>query len=332
MSLRFVAFASLALALLAAPALARPEREPDLGQVLEDLERGIRALKVLGRHEQAREMAELADAVRKRRKHAHREGARDREVAAHRLEVMRIAMHALREAERREAVERMERCIHADELALRGRRDDEAVHAMKNAPGVGARIELLLLAADLWREFGHEKKAALCHGLAKELKKGRKREDRPAPRREHDERRRRAEEWIEVMRHAMKALVEAEERDRAHRLEHKIHSFELQLEGRKDEKAREVVETAPSLGETARILERAGDLWAEFGDERAAEFTHRVARDVAEHARRAEPERRDRRRIEVRERLEKLEANLREVMRAVDRMAGELRRLEKQIR
>ncbi|MFH1921396.1 MAG: M56 family metallopeptidase, partial [Planctomycetota bacterium] len=50
----------------------------------------------------------------------------EREVLAQRLEALRTALPALREAERGDAVELVERAIHAGEVTLEGRKDDEA--------------------------------------------------------------------------------------------------------------------------------------------------------------------------------------------------------------
>ena len=76
---------------------------------------------------------EVARGERSERDRAERKPT-EREVAQQQLEAMRIAIHALREGEKRDAVGLMERAIHARELQLAGRRDDEARQIMERAP------------------------------------------------------------------------------------------------------------------------------------------------------------------------------------------------------
>jgi ppGpp synthetase/RelA/SpoT-type nucleotidyltranferase len=64
----------------------------------------------------------------------------------------------------------MERVIHARKLRLEGRRDGEARRIYERSPGVEDQIELLMVAAKLWAEFGHERKAKTIYALAKEMK------------------------------------------------------------------------------------------------------------------------------------------------------------------
>ena len=143
------------------------ERE-DPRRILEGLERGIGALQALGRHDEAEHLERLANEVRQRmrRREANR---KEIEIAEQRLEVMRLAIKAFREAEKSDAAEALEKAIHALELRVEGRDDPEARKIRGNAPELGQQVELLLYAGDLWEEFGHERKAAMCTELGREL-------------------------------------------------------------------------------------------------------------------------------------------------------------------
>ena len=155
------------------------------------------ALRELGRHEELEALERVAHDVRqelqgrrdrpqRERQRAHR-SANEREVAQHQLEIMRMAMPALREGERRDAAELLEHAIHARELALEGRRDDEAQHIRETAPNRGQLSEILGLASRLWSEFGHEERAGAVGELAEQM--------RARVRRERDERAQREQDW-----------------------------------------------------------------------------------------------------------------------------------------
>ena len=101
-----------------------------------------------------------------------------------RLHRMEQAVHALLEAGREDAADLLRRAMRAVEVRLEGRTDREARRIWEGAPDLPNQVELLRMAARLWREFGHEEKAAAVAELAEELWAGR---DRP---RERDERRR----------------------------------------------------------------------------------------------------------------------------------------------
>jgi hypothetical protein len=163
------------------------EADRELVEILEGLEHGMVALERIGKRDLHDMLGEIADAVRAKRRALHgerdvigigtapgrsKEGDRaqsEREAALHQLEVMRIAMHALLEAERGDAAELLERAIHSREVNLEGRRDEEARAIRERAPGLGEQTEILLHAADLWDEFGHEKKAALVRELGRQF-------------------------------------------------------------------------------------------------------------------------------------------------------------------
>ncbi len=155
----------------------------------------------------------------------------------HQLEILRMAMPALREGERTDAAELLEHAIHARELGLEGRRDDEAQRIRETAPNRGQLAEILGLASRLWREFGHEEQAQAVGELAEQMRTRLhrerderaqreqdrprrevrdRREDRDRPdvreRREQPDRYQAAMERIERLEVHMKRLAEAVER------------------------------------------------------------------------------------------------------------------------
>ncbi len=183
---------------------ARSEETEHLHNVLDGLERGMMALRELGRHEELEALERVAHDVRRElegrrdrpqreRQRAHR-SENEREVAQHQLEIMRMAMPALREGERRDAADLLEHAIHARELGLEGRRDDEAQHIRETAPNRGQQAEILGLASRLWGEFGHEERARAVGELAEQMRARVHRERDEHAQREQDRPRREARE------------------------------------------------------------------------------------------------------------------------------------------
>ncbi len=226
---------------------AQAKEVEHLHKVLEGLEHGMGALRELGRHEELEALERVAHDVRRElegrrdrpqreRERAHR-GENEREMAMHQLEILRMAMPALREGERRDAADLLEHAIHARELGLEGRRDDEAQHIRETAPNRGQQAEILGLASRLWREFGHEERARAVGELAEQMRarlhrqrdehaqrgqdrprwearERREDPDRPAARerREQPDRYQAAMERIERLEVHMKRLAQAMER------------------------------------------------------------------------------------------------------------------------
>ena len=134
-------------------------------------------------------------------------------------------MPALREGERRDAAGLLEHAIHARELALEGRRDDEAQRIRETAPNRGQLSEILGLASRLWSEFGHEERAHAVGELAEQMRarvhrerddRAQREQDRPRrearDRREQPDRYQAAMERIERLEVHLKRLAEAMER------------------------------------------------------------------------------------------------------------------------
>ena len=135
-----------------------------LEKVIHQLNAGIKALKMIDRHEDAQH---LADIVRELK---HKMGATsERRVAQHQLEVLRSAFRACQEAEKAKWAEAIEHAIHARELRLEGRRDAEARRVYETQPSLGNVAELLMASSRLWKEFGHEREAKECMKLGKQF-------------------------------------------------------------------------------------------------------------------------------------------------------------------
>ncbi len=165
------------------------------------------ALRELGRHEELEALERVAHDVRRelqgrrdrrqRERHRAHRSENEREVAQHQLEIMRMAMPALREGERRDAAGLLEHAIHARELALGERRDYEAQRLRETAPNRGQQAEILGLASRLWGEFGHEERARAVGELAEQMRARVHRERDERAEREQDRPRRDAREGRE---------------------------------------------------------------------------------------------------------------------------------------
>ena len=241
-------------------------------KVLHGLEMGMEALEVLKREKEWKALERVADEIRERMQKARRARAEHPEIreARRQLGILRIAFHGLREAEKREAMERMEHAIHVMELNIEGRRDEEAQDIRRRGPGREERVKLLLLAAKAWDGFGHEGKAKTIRELAEKM---------AAPMRRRgaakaatggavtDLTEKVLRRRLEVLRLAMKAMREAEKERLVAQVEQAIHAHELMLVGRKDDEARRIWKKAPQGEHLAELLGYAAHLYAQWGHE-----------------------------------------------------------------
>ena len=78
----------------------------------------------------------------------------------------------------RVVIKPLERAIYSRELALEGRRDEEAARIREGAPSRGAQIELLMMAEKILKELGQTERAVAVGRLAEEMKGRRAREQR----------------------------------------------------------------------------------------------------------------------------------------------------------
>jgi regulator of replication initiation timing len=115
----------------------------------------------------------------------------EREIALHQLEVMRMVLHALREAERSDAAELLALAVRSCEMMLEGRRGEEAQRLRERAPNRRQITEILSMASRLWREFGNADKSVAVGQLAEQF--SRAEEPQVREREEREVRRRRLE-------------------------------------------------------------------------------------------------------------------------------------------
>lgn len=307
-------------------------------KLIHQLELGMSALRELGRHDALEMLERVTDDVRRERQEARhgRDGpSAEREVAERHLEILRWAFHAFQEAEAGDAAERMEHAIHAQELTLEGRRDDEALRVRESAPGLEERVKLLKKASALWEKWGWEGRAGATAELARHYaeRAGGGREKRaPAPEagRHWDVDPEFARQQVKALQLAEKAVREAGRQDSGDLCKHAWRALEMQLEGRRDEEARHFVQKAPSLGARIELLAWSSKLYAEWGHEERAHFTGKMAAELKERWRRAEerrPESRDRQPDDRQEHIEKLHHRLVEMQRDLDELRRHLEEL-----
>lgn len=173
---------------------------------------------------------------REKREHAqpekreHGERPTERDILKQQIEVFKIALHGLMEAEKKDAAEVLQRAIRAREVTLEGRRDDEAHMIREHAPSRGQLAEILMLASKLWREFHNQDKAEVVGRLAREFAGEGKREPARAhrgPQGERDELRGRLHELEQALVHAREAGKE----DEAARIRRQMQEIAQHMEG-----------------------------------------------------------------------------------------------------
>jgi len=267
------------------------ERAPKRGQLAEILALAAELWQEFGNADKAAYVGQvarqLAGRERGQAKDRPEQPKSEREVAIHQLEVMRMALAALKEANRGEAAELLTLAIRAREMMLEGRRDDEAHTVREKAPNRGQLAEILSMAARLWREFGKPDKGAAVGQLAEKMAAVRRPRASERERRGDGERERRGESerdvvlrQIKIMRYALHALAEADKKDAADLLERAIHSRELALEGRRDEEAVRIREGTPSRGAQIEILMFAERILKELGQTERAVAVGRLAEEM----------------------------------------------------
>ncbi len=159
---------------------ARHKKE-DTRAVLDGLERGIKALKAIGRNKEAEHLMEIAVGFRREleQRSKHREhGEKERKAARKHLTVMGYALDGLVKAKKGDSAEMLERAMHARELRLEGRRDKEALHIYERSPSRGQVIELLMYGRKMLLEFGNKEKAHAVGNLVERMTKEKKRDSR----------------------------------------------------------------------------------------------------------------------------------------------------------
>jgi hypothetical protein len=166
---RVLASALLAFVLLAPSARAGEGGDGERRDaVVKGLIEGIEALQAIGGHEQ--EIAALKRVLDEVRGGAvgirARSEADEKRALARRIEVLGMAHHAAREADRKDAAELLERAMHSGKLLLAGRDDAEARAILERTPPLAELARLAKQGSDFWAEHGHESKAAALKELA----------------------------------------------------------------------------------------------------------------------------------------------------------------------
>jgi hypothetical protein len=161
----------------AAPAPAqetRPPREAAPGyrsdaayaELIEGLEIGMRTLKELGRDDALRVLEQVASDVRAERERARtsRRGP-DLDALENRIEILRHARAAHGELGHDEDASYLDRFVQLGELQLQDASQEELERAAEGLTRAHA-VKLLQIAADQYRAWGREDRAAACAALA----------------------------------------------------------------------------------------------------------------------------------------------------------------------
>jgi len=190
------------------------ESAPSLGAQVELLLLSARLLDQAGRTERAVAVRELGEKFSaKLRRQQGRGQERERQEARRTLRIVRYAVDALFAANRRDAADILEHAMHAHELALEGRRDDEAMRIRKSVPGHEQIVRALRLGAEILEDRGHRERAAGVLQVANQIQQSHGRESK----REHALRGHDREGGEERTAH----------QDRARQLERALHRLEL---------------------------------------------------------------------------------------------------------
>ena len=280
---------------------------------------------------------------RKARKEAR--GELDLEELSDRVRILRMAMPALREGEKREAAELLERALRTGELLLEGREDEEAQKIFRQTPGLGELAQVLHVAAKLWLEFKHMDEAEAVARLSRyyrerdaEGRRARESEldaERQAQRDRVDPQVKRA---IEERERARKAVLAERERARARRMqaeraqEQERAAFIAELHRLEDEyKRRRAAAEKRAQIETekrgARAKGWAARQQAEMEErQRRAREAEMVAERRAQRARQLRGPKSDDARIdELRQEMNEVRQVLRELMRQLRELANDRR-------
>lgn len=256
------------------------------------LRRAIQVLRARGANEELiRALARAAEDIARHGRGAgdrpEREGRGERRIVEGWLEVMGLAKRTLVGADKHDAAHIVEHGMHALELALQGRRDDEAMRIRREAPSRPQQARALDLAAEILQDRRKRREAGWVRELAGRFR-GNDREDDDEREddddREDDDGEERdggdddddAEEReglrrrVATLRLAVPVLRESGDGRLIDILERAIRTGDLLLAGRDDEEAQAVYERTPNLGELAEILHHAARRADEQGrDERA---------------------------------------------------------------
>lgn len=337
--------------LLAAPAVAHftivaDERDPPTDERLESLikrlEIGMSALKELERRDALEIMQRIANELRQER--ARGRGERKQEeseevkTVRHRLKVMRTAVKAFLEADRREAAELVEHAMHARELAIEGRRGEEANKIRETAPNRGQLSETLRAAANLYKKWDMPDRAEALAELAETYAKQWKRQQRAEREGRVTERERESGKGldslatrIEIIRYARDAFREAGDERNVKVLEGVVHYGELALEGANDEQLSKAAEAVPSKANLVEYMTWAAHKYSEWGRGERAGACRRLAEFYARQLGAEQREGGEEREVK-RERDRTQEGRIRELEEKIGLMERQIEELKRALR
>lgn len=297
---------------------AERRREQEQGreteEILAGLRQGMAALRALGAADALEQLTRIAGQVEER----IARGAHDRqELSEEAIEVMRLAVRSLADADRIDAAELLERAIAAGDRARQARTERELDEIRAATPSRSSQIEALLLAERVLRERDRMDAAEMVGRFARSLV------GQTGPG-ETDPEIAAARRQLDVMRMGLGALSEANREDAADILEQAIHVRELALDGQPYQGER------PSRGAQAEVMMLAAEILADRGRSDRARPVAEYARELAGQARRlrdaprSEPATRvsdDVDRIQhLESRIEELAGALRELRAAVEQL------------
>ena len=250
------------------------------------------------------------------------------------LEVLGLAAEVLTDAGQEGAAEIIGRAYRAAQMANAGQVLDGF-----RVPSRGNQAEGLMVAARVLRERGQLERSAMVEELARQLAGQGRNERSAAPRTEENAEIRAARRQVELMRLGLRALAAAERDDAADLLERAIVVREMAIEGRRDEAAAKMRESAPNRGNQAELLMLASRILAERGQEDRAEMVMEYAQQLAGQARRIRAAGEQREPPAVRERpvpgrarteqIEALEARLRQLQESMQELQAALRAIRR---
>jgi hypothetical protein len=208
-----------------------------------------------------------------------------------RVEILRYARHAYREADRSDRAEQLEHAIEYGELLLEGGSDQAKAEALESVPSRDQLIELLEEAAHLYGEWGHSSRADACRALASFYGGGQARErqgraDAPADAHDHADAPPlgdigQLDHRIEILGFAHEAFVEAGASERVAQMERFLAGAELQRSGASQDELRRAFDGI-SMESVVRALQQASQLYAQRGWERRSAACHELAAYYAE--------------------------------------------------
>jgi hypothetical protein len=287
------------------------EQDERLADLIERLEIGLSALEELGRHDAHEIVQRIANELREERARGLRKPPKEEneeiKTARRRLKVMRTAVDAFLEANRRDAAELVEHAMHARELAIEGRRDKKANRIRETAPNRGQLAELLEAASKLYKEWNMPDRAEALADLSEVYAKQwlrQKRAERGGPVTERGQERESAKGLdslatrVEIIRYARDAFAEAGDKKNAKVLEGVIHYGELVLEGASDKKLNQAAKAVPSKGNLVEYMNWASRKYREWGRGERAGACRNLAGYYARQLRAEQQEEREEHEIE----------------------------------